>query len=777
MRRFLSLPKVASLLILTSPCSAFLYGQASTPSAAFNETLTAEFTRGEYNPKYPAESHWMDGGNRYTVLEPSAEIKDASDLAAYDTATGARAVLVTAKQLIPTGVKEPLSLDDYSWSADNKLLLIFTHAQKVWRLRTRGDYWVLRVADGKLSHIGAAAPPTSLMFAKFSPDSQSVAYVSQNNIFVESLATGAVTQLTHDGSYEIINGTTDWVTEEEFGLRDAFRWSPDSKSIAYWQFDQNGVSEYTLINDTKGKYPELFHYKYPQPGGTNASVRVGVVHANGGKTVWIKLPDDPRNNYIPRMEWVPNASSSEHQPSVGGLILQYLNRLQNDNQVYLADPDTGEARMTFQDKDSAWVDIVDSFEWQDGHCTCSAPRPKLEFFWLSERDGWRHAYIVPRGSPARLITNFAADVIDEVTVDEEGGWFYFTASPDNATQRYLFRSRLNGTGTPERITPANQPGTHSYYVAPGGKYALHSYSSASQPPIFDVVELATHKVLRTAIENDDQIAKDNGIDPNPVEFLDTPVSGGEPGEKVNLSTFFIKPPNFDPAKKYPMIVHVYSEPAMDIVLDDWGYTFHKVIAREGYIVVGFDNEGTPAPKGRAWRKSIYGNIGVLSSKQQDEAIAEFAKEHPYVDTARIGMWGHSGGGSATLNQMFRYPGHVAAGVAIAPMPDQTLYDTIYQERYMGLPATNAKGYHDGSPVNFAEGLTGHLLIIHGSGDDNVHFQGTEMLVDKLVALGKPFDFMDYPNRTHDLSEGEGTLQHRFTLMMRFFEQYVPPGPK
>jgi dipeptidyl-peptidase-4 len=782
-----AIASVFSFAAIYSSAQVAALSPAETPSKAFVDTLKAEFDRHEYQAKYPAESNWFEGGNRYTLLEPPADNKDVSDLVAYDTATGKRTILVAARQFVPAGTKDALSVDDYAWSADNKLLLIFTNAQKVWRLRTRGDYWVLRLADGKLSQVGKSAPATSLMFAKFSPDSKSVAYVSQNNLYVQELADGVtqnIRQLTTDGSYDIINGTTDWVTEEELALRDAFRWSPDSKSIAYWQFDQSGVSEYTLINDTKARYPETFHYKYPQPGGTNSSVRVGVIPATGGATRWIKLPGDPRNHYIPRMEWIPYSNSEGSgvpSPSneSGGLILQYLNRLQNDNQVYLADTVTGEAKQIFEDKDPAWVEIVDKFEWVSGKCTtCQIPDPKLDFLWLSERDGWLHAYLVSAfGGKPSLITNFPADVIEEVSIDEAGGWFYFIASPANPTQRYLYRSRLDGTGTPERITPADQPGTHTYDVAPGGKYALHSYSNANLPINFDIIELSTHKLLRTEVDNRALIAKVNAIDSNPVEFLETPVSGATAGEKVSLSTSLIKPPNFDPSKKYPMIVYVYSEPADALVRDRWGYTFYKVIAREGYIVVSFDNQGTPAPKGRGWRKSIYGDIGVLSSRQQDEAITEFAREHPYVDTSRIGMWGHSGGGSATLNQMFRYPGHVAAGVAIAPMADQLLYDTIYQERYMGLPADNAKGYHDGSPINFANGLTGHLLIIHGSGDDNVHFQGTEMLVDKLVELGKPFEFMDYPNRTHSLSEGKGTLEHRFTLMLHFFEEYVPPGAR
>ncbi len=727
------------------------------PSAQFAQANKAEFDHGEFEPKYPSESRWLDGGDRYTVLEPSTVNADASDIVAYETASGKRSVLVTAKQLIPAGAKDSLSIDDYAWSADNKQLLIFTNAQKVWRQRTRGDYWVLRLADGRLTRLGANAPATSLMFAKFSPNGASVAYVRANNIYIESLATNEVRPLTTDGSYDIINGTTDWVTEEEFELRDAFRWSPDSQSIAYWQFDQSGVSEYTLINDTAAKYPTTFHYKYPHPGDTNSAVRVGVVSAKGGSTQWIKLPGDPRNNYIPRMEWIGDSNQ---------IALQYLNRQQNADQVWIADARSGEARQIFEDKDAAWVDVMDQFQWLNKD---KAGKPQ-DFLWLSERDGWRHAYLVPRatGQP-RLITNFPADVIAPVNI--ANGYLYFTASPSNPTQSYLYRSRLDGKGRPERVTPEDQPGTHGYVVSPNGKWAMHNFSSATHPPRFDLVQMSSQKVQRTLVTNDDLVAKDSAIDPLAPELFETSIGGG-----ITLSTSIVKPPGFDPNKKYPVLVNVYGEPFMTMVTDTWNYTFAKTIAREGYIVMSFDNQGTPAPRGRAWRKCIYGSIGVLSSQQQTAAIEAFAKSHPYVDTTRMGIWGHSGGGSATLNEMFRYPGVFQAGVAIAPMADQALYDSIYQERYMGTPQNNPKGYHDGSPINYAEGLTGHLLIIHGSGDDNVHFQATELLVDKLIELGKPFDFMDYPNRTHDISEGPGTMYHRFMLLLRFLEEYVPPGP-
>ncbi len=739
--------------------------EAPKPSAQYLEAMHGIFETGDYTPQAPRESRWLDGGDRYTVLEDPAGKQKGTDLVAYDTATGKRTILVSADKLIPPGQKDPLGIDDYEWSEDHTQMLVFTNSKKVWRLNTRGDYWVLRLSDWRLTKIGGDAPASSLMFAKFSPDGRSVAWVRENNLYVEDLATQQIRPLTQDGSTDIINGTTDWVSEEEFDLRDAFRWSPDSASIAYWQFDQSGVGEYSLINDTAAPYPTVFRYRYPHPGGTNAAVRVGVVNAQGGATKWIDVPGDPRNHYIPRMEWIGDGNE---------LVLENLNRLQNTNRVLIANAATGQTRLLYEDKDPAWLDIMDKFEWiAAGAADSSNPASKTDLLWISERDGWRHAYLISRSSgQARPITNFAADLIDPVLLDEKNGFFYFSASPDDPIRRYLYRSRLDGTGAPERVTPDGLTGTNFYNAAPNGKWAIHGFNSASRPDSYDLIRLDSHQVVRSLVTNDNLVAKQNAIDSEPVEFTDTPV-----GDGVSLSTFIVKPPNFDPAKKYPLIVYLYSEPAGSTVRDEWGFTLFKAMAREGYVIVSFDNQGTPAPRGRAWRKIVYGSIGVLSSKQQSAAIRAFEQAHSWIDPTRVGMWGASGGGSATLNEMFRYPGQVGAAVALAPVADESLYDTIYQERYMGLPADNAKGYHDGSPINFAEGLTGHLLIVHGSGDDNVHVQGTEMLVNRLIALGKPFDFMDYPNRTHNLSEGPGTTVHVFSLLQRYLEEYIPPGPR
>lgn len=744
--------RTASLVILgifvtAAPC-------AQQPSQQFTATLDAMINKGEYASASVEHPSWLLDGKDYSVVEPSGN--GGQDIVEYETATGKRSVLVSATRLIPAPGAKPLRIEDYAWSNDNQWLLIFTNSKKVWRRNTRGDYWVLNLTSGKLKQLGGGAPESSLMFAKFSPDSHSVAFVRSSNIYVQDLATDAVRSLTTDGSATLINGTSDWVNEEELDIRDGFRWSHDSQSIAFWQFDTTGVGEYTLINDTIQQYPVTRTYPYPEPGTTNSAVRAGVVSVQGGAVRWMQLPGDPREHYIARIDWAGNSDE---------LVIEYLNRLQNTNQVFLANTRTGEARVFFTDEDKAWVDVVGSFDWVDNG---------QGLVWISERDGWRHAYDFSRatGQP-RLITNFQGDVLSVESVDNKHGWLYFEASPDNATQAYLYRSKLDGSGPPERVTPANEPGSHQYFISPDGQWAVHGYSTFNRPWVFDLIHLPDYKVVRVLQSNEDLTKKAHDLVASPTEFFKVPVSGG-----VTLDGYMIRPPNFDPAKKYPVLVFVYGEPASATVRDVWqgrGRIFNALIAREGYIVVSFDNQGTPAPKGREWRKIVYGSIGVLSSAQQADAIRELAKEHSYIDTSRLAIWGWSGGGSMTLNLMFRSPGLFKAGIAVAPVADQSRYDTIYQERYMGLPQQNVKGYHDGSPINFAEGLTGNLLVVHGSGDDNVHFQGTELLVNRLIALGKPFDFMDYPNRTHSISEGPGTSFHIYDLIARYLEEHVPPG--
>jgi dipeptidyl-peptidase-4 len=743
---------VALALLCAGPARAQVPAQV-------NDMLRRLFASGEFSPQRFGPARWVDDGAAYTTVERSEAVPDAADIVRYETATGNRGVAVSARQLIPPGRTQALDIDGYDWSPDGTLLLLFTNSQRVWRQNTRGDYWVLNLKTGALKQLGGPdAPPASLMYAKFSPAGDRVGYVRGGNIYVERLSDGAITALTTGADSLHVNGMTDWVYEEEFDLRDAFRWSPDGARIAYWQFDMTGVGTFDLIDDTDSLYPFIKPIQYPKAGTTNSAVRVGVVSASGGPPTWLQVPDDPRQNYLPRMEWAgPNE-----------LVLQRMNRLQNTDRVMLADAATGATRTVLTERDSAWVDVVDDLTWL---------AKGAEFLWVSERDGWRHVYRVSRdGGKVTKMTPGEFDVVSVVAVDEPGGWLYYIASPENATQRYLFRTRLDGSRPPERVTPADSPGTHGYQVSPDARWAFHSFANLNSPPATELVSLPAHRVTRALADNARLRAAAASIIKRPGEFFKLPIAGG-----VTVDGWMIKPADFDSTNSYPLLVYVYGEPAGQTTWDAWsGSTlWYHTLADQGYVIATVDNRGTPAPRGRAWRKVVYGAIGVLSSQDQANAVRALTAEHQYLDPTRVAIWGWSGGGSSTLQAMFRYPDVYQVGMAVAPVPDQALYDTIYQERYMGLPtgADGAERYRRASPLYQAEGLKGHLLIVHGSGDDNVHYQGTERLVNRLVELGKSFDFMAYPNRSHCICEGRGTTLHVYSLLTRYLMEHLPAGPR
>jgi len=740
----------------------------TTPAQTDQATLTLDsvFT---FRAKSLNALHWQADGKGYLVLEPAGK-GEAQDIVRYDIATGERSILVGADKLVPAGASTALVVEEFDVSPDRQKLLLFTNTERVWRSNTRGDYWVFDLAKGKLQKLGENAPASSLMFAKFSPDSTRAGYVRGNNIYVENLADGHVTQLTKDGTFHLINGTFDWVYEEELFCRDGWRWSPDGKRIAYWQLNSDGVKEFKLINDTEALYPVITTFPYPKAGETNSAARVGVISASGGATTWFEVKGDPRNNYLPRMEWAGNSNE---------VTIQQLNRLQNTDTLMIGDAATGKVRTVLVEKDDAWLDLgffdLDwdrtglargDAEWIDGG---------KRFLWASERNGWHHVYSIARdGSDARDITRGDFDVISVSSVDKGKGWIYFAASPENATQRYLFRTRLDGGGKPERISPSNESGTNNYDVSPAADFAIHTYSTFNSPPVIDVVRLPEHTTVRTLIDNRELKDRFSKLKQGPREFFRVDI-----GEGVKLDGWMIKPSDFDASKRYPVLFYVYGEPAGQTVLDQWqGFNFmwHLMLSQQGYIVMSVDNRGTPSPRGRAWRKVIYRKMGIVNSGDQASAVRAIDK-WPFVDPSRIAIWGWSGGGSSTLNAMFRYPDLYRTGMSVAPVPDVRFYDTIYQERYCALPQDHPDEYKASSPVTFANQLKGNLLVVHGSGDDNVHYQGTEELVNALVAANKDFRMMVYPNRSHGIYEGAGTRKHLYTLLTNYLNEKLPPGPR
>ncbi|MFC2157353.1 S9 family peptidase [Acidobacteriota bacterium] len=712
---------------------------------------SSDFSAGRFGP-----ARWLEDGSGYTTLESSEKVEGGRDIVLYDPESGEGQILIPTEQLIPDGEERPLRISDYIWSDDSQKMLIFTNTKRVWRRNTRGDYWVLNRGTGELKKMGARFESSTLMFAKFSPDGTRVAYVMKNNIYVEDINGGRIIPVTRDGSETIINGTSDWVYEEEFGVRDGFRWSPDGRQIAYWQLDSSGIPEFHMINNTDSLYPKITTFKHPKVGQTNSACKVGVVSAAGGRTQWFDFPDS-RNNYIARLEWAANSDE---------IVFQRLNRLQNTNWLYLGNIHTGEMTNIFTDKDEAWVEVVDDFLWMDDG---------KYFTWVSERDGWNHAYLISRdGKEITCLTPGEYDVINIQKIDLAGGWMYFIASPDNPTQSYLHRVPLDGSGKLERLTPQDQPGSHGYQISQDAKWAFHTYSSFGISQIRTLVGLPGHEDVRTLVDNTELQAKVDALRKSPVEFFKVDI-----GEGIELDAWCMKPPDFDASKKYPLFFYIYGEPASSTVRDSWGgstYLWHLMLTQKGYVVMSVDPRGTRMPKGREWRKSIYRQIGILASQDHAAACRKILADRPYIDPARIGIWGWSGGGQMSLNMLFRYPDLYNTALAIAFVSDQLLYDTIYQERYMGLPDDNAEGYRLGSPITFTSQLEGNLFIAHGTGDDNVHYQSFERLVNELIKNNKHFTMMSYPNRSHGIREGENTTLHLRTLLTRYLMENMPPGP-
>jgi len=699
-----------------------------------------------------------DGGGYYRV--------ESGEIVQYLLPANTKNVLVTKKELTPESQSRPLSVRSFSFSNDGKKTLIYTNTKKVWRLDTRGDYWVFDRNNNSLTQLGKSRPASSLMFAKFSPDGNKVAYVSEYNLYVEDLVSGEIKALTTDGNRKFINGTFDWAYEEEFFCRDGFRWSPDSKQIAFWQIDARNTKDYLMVNNTDSIYPVAVPVEYPVAGEPPSPYKIGVVNILDGNIKWMSIPTDPvLQSYVPRMEWAANNSE---------LIVQHLNRKQNESNILLCNVQTGESKSIYTEKDSAWIDILPlwdndyalgGWDWLNGG---------KEFLWPSEKDGWRHLYRISRdGKKETLITNGNYDVMDIAAIDEKGGYVYFHASPENATQKYLYRTKLDGKGKLELVTPADQKGTHDYDVSPTAKFARHDFSNYYTPPVNEMIALPAHKALNGE-KVKEALAKTDKSKSN-VEFFKIKTQEG-----IEMDAWRVMPENFDSSKKYPVVFYVYTEPWGQNVKDQFGvahnFLYQGDMAKDGYIYISIDNRGTPVPKGRAWRKSVYRKIGVLNISDQANAAKEILK-WKFIDTTRVGVWGWSGGGSATLNLMFQYPEIYKAGVAIAAVGNQLTYDNIYQERYMGLPQENREDFVKGSPITHAKNLRGNLLYIHGTGDDNVHYNNNDMLINELVKYNKQFQMMSYPNRTHSISEGAGTTRHLGTLYTNFLKQYCPPGAR
>lgn len=735
---------LAALLLLVPPVpGAGPGGQLAAQEPAIRQGA-AEFTveRIHGTDELLAEGFrgaWRADGDSWTMVEQDDRGHD--ELWQVQAASGEREKLIPAGELVPEGDAEPISIYGHSFSPDGRYVLIFTDAQRVWRDRTKGKYYTFDLGSRELRPVSRTSGWQ--MFAKFGPDSRRVAFVRDHDIHVTEIATGEERRLTTSGTEDTINGTTDWVYEEELGLRDAFRWSPDGTRIAYWQLDRSPIPPFYLVDET-GLYPELKPVRYPKAGTENSRVRVGVLDVKSRRTTWFDAGDP---EYVARMEWVDD----------GTVAVQTLNRHQDRLEVRLGDPVTGRTRIVLAESDSAWVDVDDDLTWI---------REGERFVWSSMRDGWRHLYLFERdGTPVRKLTDFPADVTAFHGVDEERGRVWLTAAVPGPKRRSVGWVPLGG-GDPvwvARASEADGDGFHQPDFAPGHDHFVDTHSSFDVPPT-STLRGSDGTVVRTVVENAELKARLDSVELGAAKFFQVAAAD----DTSRLNAWRITPPAFDSTAAHPVLMYVYGGPGIQTVLDRWGGTrhlWHHLMARNGFVVVSVDNRGTGS-RGRDFYRQVYRRLGQLETADQ-LAAARQVGERAWADASRIGIWGWSYGGYLTLLATLRGEGALAAGASVAPVTHWKLYDTIYTERYMRTPGENPEGYRKGAPLTYAADLNAELLVVHGTGDDNVHPQNTTVMVQALENARKQFRMRVYPNKTHAIS-GSDARVNLFGLLTDFF---------
>ena len=713
---------------------------------------------GDFEPEAEPKIQWIEDGNAYVIIEKSQSIQGADELMRYDSKTQEKTAYVPAESLHTANGS--LAVESFSLSQDGSKVLIFTNSSRVWRAKTKGDYWVYDMTSGDLKQIGASFEPSSLMFAKFSSDNSEVFYVQRFNIYRENFTTNKIEPLTMDGTGDIINGTFDWVYEEEFGKRDGFSISPADSNLAFWHVDASDTGTFYMINNTDSIYSKPIPLQYPKVGDEPSAVKIGVIDLKTNQIKWVALPGGERENYIPGMQWIHDDL----------LLIQQMNRHQNTLIVWSYVPSNGELKKIYTEREDTFVELkypdLSADGW--GSNDLSIVDEEKAFLRMTENDAWRHIYKVDIASGDQtLITPFDYDIASMRVPTKKN--VYYMASPDNGTQRYLYQTDLKGKGNQKKLTPEKFIGVNNYNISPNGAYAIHSHQSAQKVKTIRLISLPDHKVIKTLVDNkvyENQLA---GLHLPEVIFKTVTTEEG-----IDIDAKITLPVNFDKNKKYPVLFYVYGEPWGQVATDTYNSLWNIMMAQKGYVLVAMDNRGTPSLNGSQWRKSIYRQVGRINAKDQALAAKEILKLD-YLDAERTAVWGWSGGGTMTLNLMFKYPEIYKTGVAVAAVSNQLVYDNIYQERYMGLPQENMQDFIDGSPVTYAKNLEGNLLLVHGTADDNVHYQSAELLINELIKQNKKFQMMSYPNRSHSINEGENTRKHLYNLITDYIMEHTPPN--
>ncbi len=730
------------LALLTVTASLFF---CSTIVSAGNKkelTLSDIFDSPKFDQKQISDVHWHSDSKRFNYTREN-EDTDQTDIHEHDVKTGQDIVIVAGGRLTYEG--EAIKMTGHARSSDGKYFLIQGEQEEIWRHSRQAPYYLYDTATKQLRTVGAGS--RRLRNVQFSPDAKRVGFVRDHNIYVQNIDSGETTAITSNGTESVLNGEFDWVYEEEFGLANAWRWSPDGRKVAFWQFDQTRVKEFTLMNELP-VYNTGFRLKYPKAGEQNAIVRIGVADLETGKTVWVDLGPE-EDIYVPRIFWT-NSSRS--------LAVMRLNRLQNHLELLLADTERGSTARIIEDKNDTWIDI-------DQNVLFLASRDQI--IWLSERSGYQHAYLYDySGKLLNQVTSGDWEISSLAGLDEKGKWLYFYGKKETPVEQHVYRARLDGTKM-ERIS--QQSGWHSGDFSPDFKYVVSNYSDVTTPTQW-LLRKTDGTLVRFLEKNEIPVLAEYEL-PYP-EFMTFKTSDG-----VELNAYMMKPVDFDAARKYPVIVYGYGGPGSQMVLNRWGtgsrpYHFkqrilwQQMMTQKGYVIFCLDNRGTGG-RGKAFKDLVYGDLGKWVVNDHIEG-ARYLQSLPYVDAGRIGFWGWSGGGYLSLMLMMRAADYYQVGISVAPVSDFRFYDTIWTERYMGLPNANQEGYDKASVLKYLEGLKGKLLIIHGTGDDNVHVQNTLHVLNELQQRAIQFDTMLYPNKNHRISGGKTQL-HLFTKMAQYFE--------
>ncbi len=647
---------------------------------------------------------------------------------------GEKKLLVDAAKLILKPGDKPFHISNYVWSP-NFSKILFTGTLPARRTKTGGDLFLYDLTTESFRELTLSKEEQSNV--QFSPDGSKIGFVRSNDLVVLDLDSVKETRLTNDGAEHVLNGHFDWVYEEEFSIIDGWRWSPDGKSIAYWQLDENRVPKYFLWN-YEPQHAESTETRYPQPGDPNSIVKIGIVSLETAKTVWVDLGAND-DIYIPRIYWTPKSNS---------LFIERLNRAQNTLEMLAADPLSGTTKILFTEKDDAWIDIYDDMTFLPS---------TNQFIWSSERDGYKHLYLYDMdGKLVRQITKGEWEIDFLNGVDEKNKLIYFTATKKSLLEKHFYVIGFGGLGL-QQLT--KEEGTHTINLSPDYQYFIDRYSTIVQPPK-QVLYSASDSLIRVLEDNPMDILKEYSM--GEANFFTFKTSDG-----VELYCSMVKPLAFEQAKKYPVLFDVYGGPGSQTVGNVWGgsdYLWHQMFAQKGYIVVSVDNRGTGF-RGKAFKQITYKNLGKWEVNDYIET-AKYLGSLPYIDNNRIGIWGWSYGGYVTLQTMCLGADFFKTGVAVAPVTHWMYYDDIYTERYMSTPKENPAGYSESAPINHASQLKGNLLIVHGTSDDNVHWQNTITMVDSLIKANKQFETAFYPGKDHSIRGGV-TRQQLFTKITEF----------